>query len=212
MVHLKLEDIIPEFIESECDLGEKLRECIKSGEEVSEELLVEMISKRVQYSDCIKNGYMLEDFPKTQNQAKMLTQKGIVPDLVFYLNMFSEYCYSRVENLSSTEFMYEDRVLSERLTRHLLENPGVMGFYEKNYGNILYINGLKSKWYVEDTLIAHITNSINSKSTFARNILDSSKACALQYINVDRSLYSICHSKYTYYCPVTWKHHETFSN
>lgn len=160
MVHLKVEDIVPEFIESECDMGERLREGIKRGEEVSEELLVEMISKRVQYSDCIRNGYLLEDFPKTQGQAKMLTERGMVPDFVFYLNMFSEYCYSRVENLSNTEFMYENRVLSERLTRHLLENPGVMGYYEKTFGNVQYINGLKSKWYVEDTLIGHIKNAI----------------------------------------------------
>ena len=73
MVHLKVEEIIPEFIESNCDLGQQLRDQIKCGQRVSEELIVHLISKRVQYSDCILNGYLLEDFPKTQQQAQMLT-------------------------------------------------------------------------------------------------------------------------------------------
>lgn len=193
-------------------MGQQLIEEIKRGDQVSDDLLVEIISKRTKYNDCIRNGYLLEDFPKTQKQALMLAEKGIIPDFVFYLDMHSEYCYSRVEGLSNTEFMYEDRVLSERLTRHLSENPGVMGYYEKNYGNVQYIDGLKSKWYVEDTIIEHIRNSIDSKSKFARNILDNTQACTLQHINVDRSLFNLCHSSYNYYCPVTWKHHQTFSN
>lgn len=212
LVHLKVEEIIPEFIESNCLLGQQLREEIKGGQKVSESLMVELIVKRVQYADCVQHGYLLEDFPKTAQQSLMLSESGIIPDFIFYLNMYSEYCYSRVEDLSNEEFMYDTRVFSERLTIHLRENPGVMAYYEKHFGNIKYINGLKSKWYVEDTIVDHIGDSIASKSEFAKNILDDSEACSLENINIDRDLYNLCHSDFGYYCPTTWKNHQLFEN
>ena len=70
--------------------------------------------------------------------------------------------------------MYDPRVFAERLTRHMDQSPGVLSFYEKHYGNIKYIDGLKSKWYVEDTILEYITQSLTSKCDFARNILNDS--------------------------------------
>jgi hypothetical protein len=78
--------------------------------------------------------------------------------------MDSQYCYSRVKSLRDSEFMYDQRVFCERLTRHLCEHPGVLCYYEKHYGSIKYIDGSKSKWYVEDTMIDHIRDSVHSKS------------------------------------------------
>jgi len=71
-------------------LGQQLREQIKGGKRVSEDLMVEMVVKRTQFSDCVKNGYLLEDFPKTRNEAEKLTAFGVVPDVIFYLDMYSE--------------------------------------------------------------------------------------------------------------------------
>lgn len=212
MVHLRPEDVIPEFVDSNCMLGQALRDEIRRGQQVSEPLLVEILVRRAQYADCVERGWLLEDFPKTRQQAELLAAAGVVPDFVFYLNMYSEFCYSRADDLSNVEFMCDPRVFSERLSTHLKESSGVMAFFEKNYGNVKYINGLKSKWYVEDTITEHIRDSIKSKSDFAGNILDTSKACALQNINIDRKLYSMCHSGYGYYCPTTWKNHQTFAN
>lgn len=108
--------------------------------------------------------------------------------------------------------MYDPRIFSQRLKHHLNENPGVISHYEARFNNISYINGLKSKWYIEDTIIEHIRQSVKSKSDFARNILDSSQGCSLENINISRTLFDKCHSAYGFYCPVTWKHHTTFAN
>jgi adenylate kinase family enzyme len=212
MVHLKIEDIIPEFIDANCELGQQLRDQIRGGQPISEDLMVELIIKRVQYGDCCERGCILEDFPQTKSQAVKLTEYGIIPDYVFYIDVHSEKRYSRADGLAEYDFMADPRVFSERLTAHLAEKPHVLSFYEDHFGNAKYVSGLKSKWYVEDTIIDHIRSSLKSRADFARDILDSSKACALQNINIDRSLLSICHSNYGFYCPVTWKNHQTFSS
>lgn len=212
MVHIKIEDLVPEFIEAESDLGERLREEVKRGEQISDFILVSMISLRVQYSDCVRYGYLLEDFPKTADQAAILGDFGIIPDYVFYLEMDSEKCYDRVKSLSTTEFMYENRVMAERLDQHFTYKARVIGHYEHKYGNVQYINGLKSKWFVQEKILTHIRNSIACKSKFARDIPDPKKACALEHINFNRSLFELSHSAFKTYCPVTWKHHETFND
>ena len=206
MVHLKIEDIIPEFIKSDWQLEQQLRDQIKGGRRVSEDLMVEMIFKRVQFSDWVTNGFLLEDFPKTKNKAEMLTSNGIVPDIIFYIDMYSEVCYERVESLSNTEFMYDPRIFSQRLRMHLQENPGVIAHYKLKYSNIRYINGLKSKWFIEDSVINSLTNVIISKWDFARNILDNTKGCSIQNININKNLLSQCLSGYRYYCPITLRH------
>jgi hypothetical protein len=71
--------------------------------------------------------------------------------------------------------MFDDRVFAERMSRYLRETPNVVSFYENHYGNIRYVNGNKSKWYIEDFVLNHIKNSIKGSYDFARNKLDESK-------------------------------------
>ena len=50
----------------------------------------------------------------------MLTSNGIVPNVIFYIDMYLEICYERVESLSNTEFMYDPRVFSQKLRMQFL--------------------------------------------------------------------------------------------
>jgi adenylate kinase len=49
------------------------------GGELPDEMLIELILKRVNMADCVKNGYVLDGFPKTRNQAILLAKAGILP-------------------------------------------------------------------------------------------------------------------------------------
>jgi hypothetical protein len=50
MVHLEIDKIIPEFIDSDSLFGEELRS-MKFGKPISEELMVEIAIKRTQFKD-----------------------------------------------------------------------------------------------------------------------------------------------------------------
>lgn len=47
---------------------------------------------------------MLEDFPKTRNQAIMLAKRGIVPTNVFHIRTDIEETYKRTEDTKSEKF------------------------------------------------------------------------------------------------------------
>ncbi|MFN0107626.1 MAG: adenylate kinase [Blastocatellia bacterium] len=64
-------DILREMAQAETDLGSEIRKTLSAGKLVSDEILAEVIQARTSRSDCI-NGYILDGFPRTVNQAHQL--------------------------------------------------------------------------------------------------------------------------------------------
>lgn len=61
------------------DLGKKVKAIVDSGALVTDEIMIEMIAKRIEQDDC-RNGVIFDGFPRTVAQAEaldtMLSEKG----------------------------------------------------------------------------------------------------------------------------------------
>ena len=55
------------------------------GRQIEDDTLVSLIMKRIQMKDCVQNGWVLEDFPKTRNQALFMAKRDLVPSNVFQM-------------------------------------------------------------------------------------------------------------------------------
>lgn len=66
-------DILRENVKQETKLGKKAKEFIDQGDLVPDELVINMINKRLEKEDC-KNGFILDGFPRTINQAEALNK------------------------------------------------------------------------------------------------------------------------------------------
>ena len=103
MTHISTGDIFREKIKNKTPLGVKAKEYIDSGQLVPDELVCKMVAKRLEEEDC-KEGFILDGFPRTINQAevfdKILKEKEIRIHLVPY-------------------FSVRESVLLERLTARL---------------------------------------------------------------------------------------------
>src|SRR5215813_13836111 len=66
-------DILREMAQADTPLGRKIKETIAAGQLVSDEILAEVIRTRTSQPDC-KNGYILDGFPRTLNQAHLLEE------------------------------------------------------------------------------------------------------------------------------------------
>jgi adenylate kinase len=62
-------------------IGKEAKKTIDAGNLVSDEIIIALVKERIESPDC-KNGYLLDGFPRTINQADALKIQGITIDYV----------------------------------------------------------------------------------------------------------------------------------
>ncbi len=90
LVHISTGDLLRDEVSSGSTLGNELNEIMKSGKLVSDEIVGELLKNRLMKDD-IKNGFILDGYPRNVSQAKflddMLQSLNMKIDHVLYLSM-----------------------------------------------------------------------------------------------------------------------------
>ena len=76
-------------------LGLKVKETMDAGQLVSDDLVIDIVSQRLQESDCAE-GYILDGVPRTIAQAEALEQAGIRFDAVVDIEVPDEVIVGRM--------------------------------------------------------------------------------------------------------------------
>ncbi len=71
--HISTGDMFRETAASGTELGNKIKEIMERGDLVPDELVNEMVRQRLSKEDC-KEGFILDGYPRTVNQAKALDE------------------------------------------------------------------------------------------------------------------------------------------
>jgi len=69
--HISTGDMLREEIKRGTELGARVKEYVERGELVPDEIIVEMVKRRLSMEDCRK-GFILDGFPRTLKQAEEL--------------------------------------------------------------------------------------------------------------------------------------------
>lgn len=88
-------NIIREAIASGSELGREFKSYTDAGKLVPDELVVSMVKDRISRDDC-KNGYILDGFPRTVNQAEKFAEMGEKVDSVILLDVSDEEIVDRM--------------------------------------------------------------------------------------------------------------------
>lgn len=88
--HVSTGDIFRQNIKDETELGKKVKSYLNQGNLVPDELTVEIVKDRILQEDC-KNGFLLDGFPRTIEQAnaldKVLSSMGQKLDYVINIKV-----------------------------------------------------------------------------------------------------------------------------
>ncbi len=71
--HISTGEMLREVVESGSELGKKIDGFLDRGELVSDDIMIEIFKRRILMDDT-KNGFVLDGFPRTITQAKMLDE------------------------------------------------------------------------------------------------------------------------------------------
>ncbi len=79
------------------DIGRVIVECMDKGELVPDEIVVRLMQERLGQSDCKVCGWVLEGFPRSEGQIRMLKDAKQTPSLIVGLQIDDDVVYERHE-------------------------------------------------------------------------------------------------------------------
>jgi len=101
LAHISTGNILRENIKNGTELGIRAKEYMDQGKLVPDDIIIKIAKARLMEDDC-KNGFVLDGFPRTVDQAKaldvMLSDLKISLDAVVNLNVPEEELVSRISN------------------------------------------------------------------------------------------------------------------
>ena len=84
--HISTGDMLRSAMQEDTPDGRALKELMGTGNLISDELVLGLVQKRLQQDDC-KNGFLLDGFPRTIEQAFAMDMMGISIDHVIDLKV-----------------------------------------------------------------------------------------------------------------------------
>ncbi|MHA1632124.1 MAG: adenylate kinase [Candidatus Freyarchaeota archaeon] len=131
--HIATGDIFREAVKKGTGLGRKAREYMERGELVPDEIVNGIVRERISEPDC-SNGFILDGYPRTLNQAKALDET--LAEMNRKIDL--------VLNISVSEDSVVKRLSNRRVCRrcgaiyHLITNPPKRGGVCDRCGGELY--------------------------------------------------------------------------
>ena len=99
LIQLSTGDMLRAAVASGNDLGKKAKEIMDAGQLVPDDLMIDLISDRIDQPDCA-NGFILDGFPRTTPQAEaldsMLAEKGLKLHSVIEMKVQDEILVDRI--------------------------------------------------------------------------------------------------------------------
>ena len=150
IVQISTGDMLRDEVKSQSDLGKSAKSIMDRGDLVSDNIIIAMIKKRIQMLDC-NNGFILDGFPRTLNQAieldGLLEVLKIKIDNVIQIDVDENLLLERINKraLENESIRNDDNssILKNRIIVYKKDTMPVIDYY-KNLKKLNTINGMQS--------------------------------------------------------------------
>ena len=162
--HLSTGDILRNRLLQQDELLAKHKHVIDKGQLVSDDILNEIVSNRINEQDCLK-GFVLDGYPRTKDQAlflnSILNSKNLKIDKIIDIDLDEKIIVKRIIARSKTENRQDDKeeVIKTRISRYLSETKPLSDFYKfKYHSDYLVINGNREIEKIAEHIVKIIKN------------------------------------------------------
>ena len=143
-------DMLRAAVAAGTDIGKQAKDIMARGDLVPDEVVVSIISERIQAADCA-NGFILDGFPRTVSQARaldgVLVEKGIDLEAVIELVVDPEILIARIlkraqESADGPRDDDTEEALQHRLRVYEEQTAPVADFYAEK-GILRTLDGMQ---------------------------------------------------------------------
>ncbi len=145
--HLSTGDILRKKLLKKDELSKKIKDIMDKGLLVSDDILNQIVSDRIDNQDCLK-GFILDGYPRTMNQALFLNStldsKKLRITNIFNINIDEKIIIQMLNSRFSIENRQDDeeKIIQTRMSKYLSETKQLLDFYKnQNLSNYCVING-----------------------------------------------------------------------
>ena len=142
ITHLSTGDMLRNAVGSGSEIGLKAKKIMETGGLVSDEIVLSIVKERIAKNDC-ENGFILDGFPRTINQAKkleLLLSVNHKLNFVLRIKVDEEEIIKRLIDRGREDDKPE--IIKNRFKNYNLETHPLISFYEER--KILFnINGMQ---------------------------------------------------------------------
>ena len=146
IVHVSTGDVLRQAVKDGTELGTTAKEFLDRGALVPDELVVSIVSQRLQQPDC-RDGCLLDGFPRTLGQAQSLDaclgERGTPLDLVLELKVDEQELRHRMLERARIENRADDtpHTIAKRFEVYRQETEPLVGYYQKK-GLLQTVDGM----------------------------------------------------------------------
>jgi len=171
-------DMLRAAVSAGSEIGKRAKEVMDSGGLVSDDIVNQIISERVEQADCA-NGFILDGYPRTVPQAKALSenlrQKDLVLDAVIELKVDQEALIRRIENRVAETIAAGGTVRSDdnpesfrkRLSEYREKTAPLSAYYQEQ-GELVVLDGMADVDDVTAAIEAVLEKDAGSSASAAR--------------------------------------------
>jgi adenylate kinase len=143
--HIATGDMLRQAIAAGTDLGKRVKPILERGELVPDDLMIEVIRDRLA-ADDVDDGFVLDGFPRTIEQAealdRMLREIDKTPTVVLLLEVPEDECVKRLIKRAQQENRTDDtpEAIRTRLALYREKTEPLVEYYRAQ-GNLVAIHG-----------------------------------------------------------------------
>lgn len=178
VVHLSTGEMLRAAMRDNTPLGEEVRSYMDQSKLVPDDIMIRIVTERLAQEDCTKRGWVLDGYPRTENQAKALLSSGVKPDRFILLDVPQRILLERVEGRRSdplTGKVYhlkfnppESAEVAQRLIQRHDDTTEKMQVRLRDYD----AHTAPVRAYFGDMLLT-VNGSVGSRESIARTIFDA---------------------------------------
>ncbi len=150
LVQLSTGDMLRAAVAAGTEIGKQAKEIMERGDLVPDDVVVKIISDRIEEKDCA-NGFILDGFPRTTGQAealdKMLEEKGLKLNAVIEIRVDDSILVDRIRTRAAEtggdRADDNEETLKKRLEVYHAQTAPLIPYYESQ-GKLLVVDGMSS--------------------------------------------------------------------